>query len=41
MNVIGAVLQVAASSSTGLGIFYAGRVLGGAGVGAVSMVVPI
>ncbi|TFL00418.1 general substrate transporter [Pterulicium gracile] len=40
-NIIGAILQLCATSSTGLGIFLAGRVIGGMGVGAVSMVVPI
>jgi hypothetical protein len=41
MNVIGASMQVASSPSTGLGLFYAGRVIAGLGVGAVSMCVPI
>ncbi|THH18822.1 hypothetical protein EW146_g2245 [Bondarzewia mesenterica] len=41
MNALGAVLQVVATRSLGLGIFYAGRVIGGVGVGAVSMCVPI
>lgn len=40
-NILGAVLQLCASPATGLGIFYAGRVIGGMGVGSVSMVVPI
>ncbi|KAF9465945.1 putative quinate permease [Collybia nuda] len=41
MNVVGASMQVATSQSTGLGLFYAGRVIAGLGVGAVSMCVPI
>ncbi|CAK5268047.1 unnamed protein product [Mycena citricolor] len=39
--VIGAALQCAASSSTGLGIMYAGRVIVGVGVGIASNLAPI
>lgn len=39
--ILGAALQVGASSSTGLGILYAGRVLSGLGTGVASNIVPI
>lgn len=38
---LGAALQCAASSSTGLGILYAGRVLSGLGTGIASNTIPI
>ncbi|KAJ4424916.1 hypothetical protein N0V82_000420 [Gnomoniopsis sp. IMI 355080] len=38
---IGAALQCGASSSTGLGILYAGRVLSGLGTGVASNIIPI
>lgn len=38
---IGAALQCGASSSTGLGILYAGRVLAGLGTGVASNIIPI
>ncbi|RDB27610.1 putative quinate permease [Hypsizygus marmoreus] len=38
---LGALLQVVASSSTGLGIMYAGRVIVGLSVGATSNLAPI
>jgi len=38
---IGAALTLGASGARGLGFIYAGRVLGGVGVGACSMIVPI
>ncbi|KAJ5225539.1 quinate permease [Penicillium chermesinum] len=39
--IIGSALQVGATSSTGLGILYAGRVLTGLGTGVASNIVPI